>query len=130
MKTTRLPFNSLAGCLEETQQSSQRRERVGAEAFSHSRRLAGKLLAGRPLGYREQRASVLARVRGRVLITAPLCTALLYPLRWMGLCCCQTGWTKPQAADDPSGCTYPDQSRLISKANCQQPGRLQSEKEK
>ena len=32
------------------------------------------------------------------LITAAFVSALLYPPRWMGLCCCQTGWTKPQAA--------------------------------
>ena len=40
-KTTCLPFNNLAGCLEETQQSSQQRERVGAKAFSPQQGKAG-----------------------------------------------------------------------------------------
>ena len=46
----------------------------------HSRgRLAGKLLAGRPNRYREQRASVLTRVRGRVPHHSRLCVCLSLP---------------------------------------------------
>lgn len=41
VKTTCLPFNNLAGCLEETQQNSQQKGRVGAKAFSPQQGEAG-----------------------------------------------------------------------------------------
>ena len=45
VKTTCLPFNNLEGCLEEAQQRSQQRERVGARAISPQQGVAGRKAA-------------------------------------------------------------------------------------
>lgn len=100
MKTTCLPCNNLEGCLEEAQQRSQQRERVGARAVSPT---AGggwqeSCLLGDPTGAGSKGPGCCPGSGASSLITAAFVSAFLYPPRWVGPCCCHTGWTKSQTA--------------------------------
>lgn len=55
-------------------------------------------LLGDPTGARSEGPVCCPGSGASSLITAAFVSAFLYPPRWMGPCCCQTGWTKSQTA--------------------------------